>query len=369
MSEPLYLRLWCLLLGSIACVATVACAGIGQEAASSPPVFSANGRAEFSHPTSRDLTAPCAKYRCIYVANGSGGSSAQGSITIYRADARDNATPVATIAGSRTELDNPQAVAVDRNRNIYVANVPPAPSASASITVYAAGSEGNVPPTLVVSGSNTELSNNYGIGLDRKARIIVTGNAGAEAHVSVFPAGASGNISPVRVITKAFGRNNLFLGLAVDKSSKVYVSSPLGCSCSGKDRILVYGRRAKGIAKPLQSISGNQTELDAPRGIALDGSANIYVANFGTGGSFGSITVYANGATGDARPIQTIAGSNTLLGFPDGIALDSEGSMYVANEDRSVTVYAAGANGNVAPIRQIKGANTGLVGVNAIALR
>jgi hypothetical protein len=43
----------------------------------------------------------------------------------------------------------------------------------------------------------------------------------------------------------------------------------------------------------------------------VDGAGNIYVANSG-----GNITVYAPGASGNATPTATIAGSNTGLNSP-----------------------------------------------------
>ena len=86
----------------------------------------------------------------------------------------------------------------------------------------------------------------------------------------------------------------------------------------------------------------------------------LYVAN-----EFAGVTVYAEGATGDATPIQDISGSNTGLDFPNDVAVDASGNIYVANGgnaySNSVTVYAAGATGNVAPIQDISGSMTGLV--------
>ncbi len=106
-------------------------------------------------------------------------------------------------------------------------------------------------------------------------------------------------------------------------------------------------------------LAGGNTELTDPAGIALDGAGKIYVANPGNL----SITVYAAGASGDATPIATIRGSNTgLTGGPYGIALDGAGNIYVANplNSNNVLVFAAGASGNVTPIVTIAGGNTGL---------
>src|SRR3989442_7041473 len=53
----------------------------------------------------------------------------------------------------------------------------------------------------------------------------------------------------------------------------------------------------------------------------------LYVANYN--GS--SVTAYAAGATGNATPTATIAGSKTGLNQPSGVALDAAGRVYVAN--------------------------------------
>ncbi len=94
----------------------------------------------------------------------------------------------------------------------------------------------------------------------------------------------------------------------------------------------------------------------------MDSNGLIYVANLiGGASSFGSITVYAAGATGNVAPVATITGSDTGLSAPQGIAVDGAGNVFVANltggllENGSVTVYAAGSNGDVAPINIISG--------------
>src|SRR6266705_3129165 len=88
----------------------------------------------------------------------------------------------------------------------------------------------------------------------------------------------------------------------------------------------------------------------------------LYVANL----LGNSIAVYAAGASGNAAPTATIAGANTGLNAPFGIALDAAGNVYVANHDPNqvnsgrITVYAAGASGNATPTATIAGDNTGL---------
>jgi DNA-binding beta-propeller fold protein YncE len=54
-------------------------------------------------------------------------------------------------------------------------------------------------------------------------------------------------------------------------------------------------------------------------------SAPLYVANY----AGQRITVYSASANGNATPVATIAGSNTSLNFPYGIARDTAGRLYV----------------------------------------
>jgi len=147
----------------------------------------------------------------------------------------------------------------------------------------------------------------------------------------------------------------------------LYVTSN-AVDSKGVNSITAYPADAKGDAKPVESISGSSTQLDTPAGIALDADGNMYVTNF----SSDSVTVYAAGANGNAAPIRTITSQfNSVLNLvqPSGIALDSYGNVYVANQAIStVAVFAAGANGNVAPIRTISGSNTNLNHPTGIAL-
>jgi len=123
----------------------------------------------------------------------------------------------------------------------------------------------------------------------------------------------------------------------------------------GTNSITVYAAGASCNATPTTTIAGSNTGLNHPVGIALDAAGRLYVANLTD-----TITVYAAGATGNATPTATIAGSNTGLNGPGAIALDAAGQLYVANWAGTITVYAAGATGNATPTATIAGSNTGL---------
>ena len=114
-----------------------------------------------------------------------------------------------------------------------------------------------------------------------------------------------------------------------------------------------------------------------PYGIALDSSGNIYVADDGSYANefTASVFVYpplgSSTGTLDEAPIATISGSDTGLVSPRGIGLDSIGNIYVVN-GAGVSVYPplGSSTGllNEAPTATISGGNTGLVIPQGIAL-
>jgi hypothetical protein len=92
-------------------------------------------------------------------------------------------------------------------------------------------------------------------------------------------------------------------------------------------------------------------------------STCIYVTNTLADNDCSSVTVYPATATGNVKPLEMIAGSNTGLAGCFGIAVDTQHDIYVSNRDimpsgSSITVYSPGATGNIAPIRTISGSAT-----------
>jgi sugar lactone lactonase YvrE len=278
----------------------------------------------------------------LYVVN-SGGPS----VTVYAAGANGDATPTATIAGGNTGLLFPYGIALDGAGNIYVTDADGTPG----IYVYAAGASGNATPTARIFNFTTGPFSPLGIALDAAGNIYVADQG--DQSIKVYAAGA-GNATPTASIAGSNTGLSGPFGIALDGAGNIYVVN------AGSFSITVYAAGASGNATPTATIAGGNTGLNSPQGIALDGAGNIYVANTG----INSITVYAAGANGNATPTATIAGGNTGLQFPSGIALDGAGNIYVANQvvnfGGSITVYAAGASGDATPTATITGGNTGL---------
>ena len=168
------------------------------------------------------------------------------------------------------------------------------------------------------------------------------------------------------------------MGIAFDISGKLYVAEQ-GTDQSG-GIVAVFPAGANGNVAPIATISGPNTKLSGPEGIAVDSNGNVYVTN-----AYSAVTVFPplGSSTGNLNepPLVTIEGNETGLGAPYGISVDRNGSIYVANGvggpdgNGSITEYAPIAAlpsqsdyPNVTPISIITGKNTLLGQPEGIAI-
>jgi hypothetical protein len=303
----------------------------------------------------------CLTSACIYVATGNIRHKIY-KVAIYPANATGNVPPVELITGVRTRLKSvPAGVAVDAGYNVYATQANHKEHDIDDVSVYGAGAYGNAAPIQTIKGKNTGLYGPLGVAVDAFANIYVVNFA--IPSVTVYAAGANGNVSPIQTISGSNTGLSLPFRIALDGRTNIYVTNQYPYK---PGFVTVYAAGANGNVSPIQTISGSNTGLSIPTGIAVDASGNIYVAN----GDNNSVTVYSAGANGNVSPIRTIIGSKTKLHVPLDLALDVSGNIYVANGDsNTVTVYSAGANGNLKPIQIIKGSKTGLDQISGFAVR
>jgi sugar lactone lactonase YvrE len=254
--------------------------------------------------------------------------------------------------------------------NVSSSSPPPPPSSNGAMfitdftnnTVTAYGQNANCTcnPARQISGGNTKISSPIGIAVGSNGMIYVANEAAST--VTEYPIGGKGNIAPTYTIAAAAGLSSP-VGVTVDAASNVYVTN------SGTNSFDIFPPNSNTASNV---ISGPATGLNEPGFITLDAAGDIWVANIG-GNSVEEFPPLSSNPTGNISPTVTIAGANTSLSSPQGIAFDPAGRLYVAINNQAfaaVWIYSgwvAGAN-NIAPINGICGAATGVINPTGVAI-
>jgi HYDIN/CFA65/VesB-like, Ig-like domain/NHL repeat len=293
----------------------------------------------------------------LYVANNSAYSGK--NVAVFAAGGLDSVYPIYIINGPSTGLSNPEGISLDAANNIYVANYDPI-ALQSTITTYLAGSNGDVSPKTTLAGPATRLNSARGLAIDSAGRMYVADNTGGPGNVgaiTIFSPGSDGNASPVDQIASSTALNGS-IGVAVSFTGQIYVANSTGGS-DGAGSVTIYSAGSNANSAPIAEISGADTGLSTPYGVAVDASGEIYVSNIGND----SITVYPAGSDGDQAPVAMIAGSNTDILSPYGVSLDAGGNIYVLScadcvptenlPHNRITVYPRLSNGNVTPSAEI----------------
>jgi trimeric autotransporter adhesin len=302
--------------------------------------------------------------------NGPFGLAVDKSGTLYIADGLNNRVRkvaggvITTVAGNGTagftgdnaaatsaELSNPTGVAVDSSGNLYIAdsgNNVIRKVANGTITTFAGNnSTGPGYSGDGASATGAQLNNPVGVAVDASGNVYIA-DAGNNAVRQV----GGGNI-----ITAAVGFTHPD-GVAIDSSGNLYVADTVA------RRIVKYFggvyTTVAGTGQPAfggDDGPGTQAALNAPMGLAVDASGNVYIADTLNGRirkltPSGTITTVAGtGAlyfSGDQGPATQAA-----LYFPRGVAVDPSGNIYIADTANSVirqlqgTLPVVSANGVV----------------------
>jgi len=214
--------------------------------------------------------------------------------------------PYQSIAGPNPNLNVPGGVALDKDDNIYVANlqgarvdkfVLPTPSPTPKPTPKPS-------PTPTTSPSPTP-----------------TGSASPSPTPSPTPTPI--NVRPTFSIIGSKTHVLVPTSVAVDAAGNLYISDQgaphAKCSSTKGAAVLIFARpRTKGVisSPPTHVITGCQTELIAPTDIKVDSSGLIYVADTTQSGD-GIVYVFQPGTYGNVKPM----GFYTSTGAVTGLAV------------------------------------------------
>ncbi|WP_257386565.1 hypothetical protein [Tahibacter caeni] len=289
----------------------------------------------------------------------------------FHPDATGSAAPVGEISGPATQLYQPMFGTYEPNEQVvYISDF-----GGQAIRVYPAFATGDVAPLRVLDPPQLAQTR-------ANAPVPAHGELGVIASnccIYTYPLQASGNsVARIRGInwgggadttTKLNNPSSLIYIPATDEYAvKDYDSAPPQAA-----RIVFHARTANGFVAPTRLLTG--AGVANATGLAYDaGSRRLFVLRQlpPVGGTRrGVIAIFADTASGDAVPLDTIEGGSTQLDLPDGryfsgigfdpyaqrIMVSMPGGSNPADNRVLQYGYSPGAAGDLAPVRILQGTN------------
>ena len=245
-------------------------------------------------------------------------------------------------AGAAARFAEPSAVVADGTGNLYVADTDNSTirkiTANGVVTTIAGstGSRGSADGT----GSSAQFNGPYGIAVDASGNVYVadTGNKTvrkitAEGTVITL-AGCAGSPGSVDG-TGSTARFDDPRGVEVDGAGNVYVSDYADSTIRKitADGVVTTFAGSAGSAGFADGL-GTAAEFFFPAGVAVDTSGNVYVADMINGAirkitPEGLVTTIVGTPPGSVAPHLVVSGLPQLF-FPSGVAVDGSGNIFLA---------------------------------------
>jgi len=253
-------------------------------------------------------------------------------------------------------FSGPKGVAVDNNTNLYVSDSfnytvrKITPSGTNWVATTLAGLAGTY-GTNNGAETNAQFGEVSGIGLDSAGNLYVAdssieANNGNQTIRKITPVGTNWVVSTFAGQALAYGstdgtgtnaRFNQPDGLAVDHAGTIYVADTANNEIrkiTSAAVVTTLAGSAPGSSEGSADGTGDEARFNMPSGAAVDGYANIYIADTANNTirqvtPAGSVSTVA-GLAG-SQGTNDGAGSNAKFDRPASLAVDNGGNIYVAD--------------------------------------
>ena len=258
-------------------------------------------------------------------------------------------------AGSAARFSLPFATAVDNQGNVYVADTNNhlirkiTPAGVVSTLAGQAGTSGSADDT----GSAARFNQPSGVAVDTAGNVYVADTYNFTVRKITIDTNGVGTVTTLAGTAGAHGtadgtgsaaRFNRTSGVAVDSSGNVYVADSGNSlirkiTAAGEVTTLAGGGwpNSNGSADGV----GSAARFSWPAGLAVDASGSVLYVADGSNYTIRKITITADGV----GTVSTVAGlpgtagkadgtgSTARFNYPDGLALDSAGNLFVADSN------------------------------------
>ena len=279
--------------------------------------------------------------------------------------------------GSAARFDAPQGVAVDGSGNVYVVNTSYSSirkiTSSGVVTTFAGGAgQGSADGT----GSTAHFNIPYGVAADGSGNVYVADTNNNTVR-KITPGGVVSTLAGLALAsgstngTGSAARFRKPRALAVDVSGNVYVADT-GNHTIRKITPAGVVTTLAGLALAVGNTDGmgSTARFRSPDGVAVDTSGNIYVADTG---NFTIRKITSAGVVTTLAGLANFAGSSDGTGstarfeFPEAVAVDGSGNIYVADYNNH-TIRRVTPAGVVTTIGGTAGVGSGVDGLGREAM-
>jgi len=290
--------------------------------------------------------------------------------------------------GSVARFSSPQGIAVDGSGNIYVAD-----EVNQTIRKITPGWVMAVPPpstagrngSAPTAGNAARFSLPCGVAVDDTGNVYVGDDGAAvdsSGNVYLGNGKATRKISPGWVVTTLAGSAGQS-GSADGKGSDARFNNPQGLALDGtgniyvgdKDNDIIRKITPDGVVTTIAGSAGNSGSIDGtgdearfsyPQDLALDVSGNIYVTSGNTIRKItpdGTVTTLAGNPDKSGSTDGT--GSAARFRYPEGVTVDSSGTLYVIAGNAIRKITAAGVVTTLAGTPDKSGSSDGIGGTGS----
>ena len=225
-----------------------------------------------------------------------------------------------------------ESLAVDSRRNLYAAD-----PVLGRIFVYNATTTLHEPPARLIEVDQSALGTIQGIAIGPSRALYVLTNK----FILKYAADATGRAVPERSVGAREAGLHEPLALTVDDHGLVYVADNTQYSLTSN--VLVFALDSSAPSKAIRKIVGYD-----PTSLATDNRGELLMADLGKD----SIFVFGSGGSQTNTPTRTIAGPQGVIPNSFNITTDSSGRLYTTGfKSWAVAVFSPDAAGDAWPIR------------------
>ncbi|MBI2816984.1 MAG: hypothetical protein HYX72_08595 [Acidobacteria bacterium] len=197
-------------------------------------------------------------------------------------------------------------------------------------------------PKRVIGGPLTKAEMMCGVYIDPNTMETYVVNNDTQNWLAVFSKNARGNVAPDRYLAVPQGT----FGITVDEEKQ-----ELLLTVQHTNALVFYRKGATADEQPLRYLAGNDTQLEDPHGVAVDTKRNLIIVS-----NHGSVSYRDPSKTPARFPVIRHGADVESHPEPGWRNIPGSGKF----EPPSITIYSRDATGNTAPLRIIEGPKTGL---------